>query len=494
MSKTEKNQELKIKAVRGFFWTLFENLGGQITQFLTFIVLARLLAPETFGLISLANIFIHFVQALVDSGFSNAIIQRKDLEAEHLNTAFWANLGIGGVLTVIGIASSGLVAQFFRQPELALIISVLSINVLINSLSGTQSAVLTRELNFKGLTLRKIVSMVTGSVVGITMAGLNFGVWSLVGQTLVSSLVGCILLWRISKWRPGITVSYKHFVDLFSFGVNFVGIGLLVFFSRRIDDFLIGYFLGATALGYYTVAYKMFISLMQIIQHSTQKVSFTSFSRLQDRPDELRKVLYQCTRLISVIGIPAFIGMALVAPEFVPVFFGEQWSASIPIMQVLSFNGVLVAAMSFTGSFINSLGKPVYNLYLLSLSTVVRSLAFLIFIQQGILAIAVVLVVCNYALLPTNMWVLWRLAKIEWRKFFQQIAPSILASIVMAVFVWGFKYICTSAWELNLDLRLLLILSIIVGALSYGSVVFFMLPDIYRKISNLVGSALPSKT
>ena len=282
MSKTEKNQELKIKAVRGFFWTLFENLGGQITQFLTFIVLARLLAPETFGLISLANIFIHFVQALVDSGFSNAIIQRKDLEAEHLNTAFWANLGIGGVLTIIGIASSGLVAQFFRQPELALIISVLSINVLINSLSGTQSAVLTRELNFKGLTLRKIVSMVTGSVVGITMAGLNFGVWSLVGQTLVSSLVGCILLWRISKWRPGITVSYKHFVDLFSFGVNFVGIGLLVFFSRRIDDFLIGYFLGATALGYYTVAYKMFISLMQIIQHSTQKVSFTSFSRLQD--------------------------------------------------------------------------------------------------------------------------------------------------------------------------------------------------------------------
>lgn len=484
------NQELKVKAVRGFFWTLFENIGGQLTQFLTFIILARLLAPETFGLISLANIFIHFVQALVDSGFSSAIVQRKDLEPEHLDTAFWANLGIGCLLTVIGIATSGAVAQFFRQPELSPIISVLSINVLLNSLSGTQSAILTRELNFKGLTIRQIIGSVVGSVVGITMAGFNFGVWSLVGQTLVGSLVGCILLWRISKWRPGIKISGRHFKDLFSFGINFVGIGLLVFFSRRIDDFLIGYFLGATALGYYTVAYKMFISLMQIIQHSTQKVSFTSFSRLQDQPEELRKVLYQCTRLISVIGIPAFIGMALVAPEFVPIFFGEQWSTSIPIMQVLSFNGVLVAAMSFTGSFINSLGKPAYNLYLLTLSTVIRSVAFLIFIKQGILAIAIVLVICNYLLLPTNMWVLWKLAKINWLKFFQQIVPSIFASAVMAVFVLGFKYICASA----LDLKLLFALSIVIGTLTYGSIIFFMLPDIYLKISNLVASALPSKS
>ena len=490
MSKPEaNNQKLKVKAIRGFFWSLFENIGGQLTQFLTFIVLARLLAPETFGLISLANIFIHFVQALIGSSFSSAIVQRRDLEQEHLDTAFWANLGIGCGLTAIGIITSGLVAQFFEEPALAPVIGVLSLNVLINSFSAIQNAILTRDLNFKALTARKIVGSVIGSLVGIVMAVFNFGVWSLVAQTLVASLVGGLLEWRISKWRPTLQFSYRHFLDLFSFGINFVGIGLLVFFSRRIDDFLIGYFLGTTALGYYTVAYKMFISLMQIIQQSTQRVSFTSFSRLQDQPEELRKVLYQCTRLISVVGIPAFVGMALVAPEFVQIFFGKQWLASVPIMQVLSLNGILVAVMTFTGSFINSLGKPSWNLYLLSISTLLRSLVFLLFVKQGILAIAIVLVVCNYILLPTNMWALWKLAKINWFKFWQQTFPSFAAAMVMILAVLGFKL----AFGSLLDLKLSFVLCIVTGSLAYGLVIWLLLPDIFNKVFGLIRTALPSR-
>lgn len=486
----ETKSELKVKAIRGVFWSFFETSGAQFTQFLTFIVLARLLAPEAFGLISLANIFIHFIQTLIDLGFSNAIIQRKDIEKGHLDTAFWANLIIGCLLTGVGISSSGLIAQFFQQPELAPIIRVLSMNIVLLSLTGTQSAILTRELNFKGLAARRVMGMVVGSIVGIAMAALNFGVWSLVGQTLVTSLVGCILLWRISEWRPGIQVSIKYFQDLFSFGINLVGIGLLVFFSRRIDDFLIGYFLGATALGYYTVAYKMFTSLMQIVQQSTQKVSFTSFSRLQDRPDELRRVLYQGTTLISLIGIPAFIGLAVVAPEFVSIFFGERWIPSIVIMQILSLNGVLVTAMSFTGSLINALGKPVYNLGLLSLSTVVRSIAFAIFVQKGIVVIAVVLVVCNYALLPTNMWALWKLVQVNWIQFFKQIIPSLLASSAMAVVILGFKFVCNPF----LDNKLLFVFSIIIGILTYGAIVRLILPNIFQRVASMIRSALPSKS
>ena len=485
----KRSQELKGKAVRGVFWSLIEQGGGQLTQFLTFLVLARLLAPEAFGLISLANIFIHFTQALVSAGFGDAIVQRKDLEKGHLDTAFWVNTGIGTLLTAIGFLTAGLIAQFFNEPGLAPIIKALSVNVLINSLSGTQGAILTRNLNFKVLTARRIISMLVGSAVGISMAAMNFGVWSLVAQSLVASIVGCLMLWRVSDWRPGIEVSLKHFNDLFSFGINVFGIGLLVFFSRRIDDFLIGYFLGTTALGYYTVAYKIFLSLMQIIQESTRKVSFTAFSKLQDQPDELRSALYNSTRVISLIGIPIFIGTALVTLEFVQLFFGEQWFPSIPVMQVLSFNGVLVAAMSFTGSFITALGKPSCNLALLFISTVTRSLAFLIVIQQGIVMIAVVLVLCNYILLPTNLWVLWKLARVHWLRFLNQIIPSLFASLFMAIAVLGFKYMLTPV----LGTQLLFALSILLGALVYLMAAWVLLPDVFYKIVSLVRSALPSK-
>ncbi|MEO0769604.1 MAG: lipopolysaccharide biosynthesis protein [Cyanobacteria bacterium J06649_4] len=484
----ENNQELKGRSVRGVFWSLMEQGGSQLTQFLTFLVLARLLAPEAFGLISLANIFIHLAQALVASGFGDAIIQRKTLEKEHLDTAFWINVGIGCLLTVVGFFSAGSVAQFFKEPALAAIVQALSFNVFINSFASTQSAILTRNLNFKGLTARRVISMLIGSTAGITMAAMGFGVWSLVGQTLITSLVGCLLLWRISDWRPGFQVSMTHFKDLFAFGINVVGIGLLVFLSRRIDDFLIGYFLGTAALGYYTVAYKIFLSLMQIIQESTRKVSFTAFAKLQEQPKALRKALYSSTRVISFIGIPAFVGMAAIAPEFVQLFFGEDWLPSIPVMQILAFNGVLVAAMSFTGPLITALGKPGWNLMLLLISTVVRSAAFLLVIDQGIVMIALALVICNYALLPTNLWTLWKLAQIGWAKFIAQTIPSLLASGIMATGVLGFKALCGNM----LNTQLLLASGILIGAITYSLAAWVLMPDVLRKLTGLVRSALAS--
>lgn len=244
-SKDSKN--LKQKAVRGVFWSLVEKLGSQGTQFITFLVLARLLAPESFGLISLANIFVHFIQALVDSGFSDAIIQRKRLEEDHLNTAFWTNLGVGTVLSLTGVFTAGAIAAFFKQPGLTPIVAWLSLNVLINSFASTQQAIFRRQLNFRGLAQRKVFGLVAGGIVGVTMAFLGYGVWSLVCQTLVGNTLGTLLLWRISDWRPQLKFSAKHLQDLASYGVNVIGIGILVFVTRRVDDFLIGYFLGPTA-------------------------------------------------------------------------------------------------------------------------------------------------------------------------------------------------------------------------------------------------------
>ena len=423
--------KLRQQVVKGVFWSAAESWGAQGTQLLTFLVLARLLGPEMFGLVSMANIFIHFVQALIGSGFSDAIVQRKKLEPEHLDTAFWINLGIGLLLTGLGIASAGYIAEFFSEPALAIIIPWCSLNVLLNSLSSVQEAILRRSLGFKGLAARRVGGALVGSLVGITMAFLGFGVWSLVCQTLVGSFFGVLLLWSISSWRPQLRVSARHFHDLFSFGINVVGISILVFLSQRGDDFLIGYFLGPVALGYYTVAYKLLIIITQLLGDTTRKVALPAFSKLQDNPERLRQVLYEATKLINFLTMPIFLGIFVLASDITRILFGEQWLPSIPIMQVLAVVGIAQATIYFANPVINAIGRPDLNFAFLLANTCAKLVTFFIAVQFGIFAVAVALGICTYIFVPIKILLLRRLLKINLLTYCSQYFPSLTGALIM---------------------------------------------------------------
>jgi O-antigen/teichoic acid export membrane protein len=483
------SRQLKQKALRGVAWSFAEKGGTQATQFVTFLILARLLRPDAFGLISLANVFIHFIQALTNSGFSEAIVQHKDVKPEHLDSAFWANLSIGVLITGLGIWGASGIAIFFKEPALTPIIQCLSLNVLIRSFADIQQATLKRELNFRGLTVRQLVGMVAGSIVGVTMAILDFGVWSLVFQTLVSNLVGTLLLWKISHWRPSFRFSVLHLKELFSFGINVFGISILVFLNRRGDDFLIGYFLGATALGYYTIAYKMFVTVMQILQETTQKVSLPTLSRLQDDLPQLRQVFYTSTSLVSLVGVPAFLGLATISPEFIRVSFGEQWIPSIPVMQILSLNGVLVILMSFSGPTIMALGKPSWNLRLLLMNTVVKVAAFLAVVQYGIVWVAGALVASNYIVWPAYLWALRKLLSIELFVLIRRLTPIFIATVLMCGAILGLKSLISA----QVNLQTLLFLSIVLGVIIYGSAIALLGPQLFQKAFGLIQMTLPNK-
>lgn len=483
------SQQLKKKAVRGVAWSIAEKGGTQVTQFLTFLILARLLSPDSFGLISLANVFIHLVQAIINSGFSEAIVQRKEIEPEHLDSAFWVNLSIGIFVTSAGVLSAGAIATFFKEPTLTPIIQCLSLNVLIKSFADVQQATLRREFNFRGLTARRVIGLISGSVVGVTMALLNFGVWSLVCQTLVANLVGTLLLWKISNWRPRFRISVVHLKQLFSYGINVFGISLLVFLNRRGDDFLIGYYLGPTALGYYTIAYKMFLTIMQILQDATQKVSLPTLSRLQDDPIKLRRTFYTATTLVSLVGVPAFIGLAVISPEFVRVVFGEQWMPSSPVMQILSLNGVLVMMMSFSGPTIMAIGKPSWNLRLLTLNTIVKTGAFLAAVQYGIVGVAIALVASNYAVWPAYLGVLKKLLAIELRVLAKRLGATFVATGLMAGAILGVKYLI----EAQVNDQVMLTISVILGAIVYSGAIALIAPHLLKQVLSLIQTAMPNK-
>ncbi|WYL97344.1 MAG: MOP flippase family protein [Gloeotrichia echinulata IR180] len=483
MESPDKSSNLRKKAVKGVIWSAIETWGRQSISFALFFLLARLLEPETFGLVALSSVFLAFLQIFLEQGFSQAIIQRQNLEPEHLDTAFWTNLGLSILLATISISSADWLGELFKEPQISPIIRWSSVGFLISAFSRVQEATLQRQLAFKALAQRSLVGVVIGGSVGVTMAFMGFGVWSLVGQQLSNSLVQVLVLWMLSDWRPRFKFSPKHFKELFSFGVHVMGIDLCTFFSRRSDDFLIGYFLGSSALGYYTVAYRVFSILTEVLAGIIAKVTLPMFAKLQQEPEKLRNALYKAIQLTSLTTFPVFLGILALAPELVRVIFGAKWEPSIPVLQVLNLVGILYAYFYFNGSLIMAVGKPSVKLGLDFVQAISNIVAFSIAVQWGIVYVAGGFVIRGYLIAPIIVWVIWKLVHINVVTYLRQGVVPLAGTAIMLVAIFGIKYFLS---YLTINPALILAISILLGSTVYVFSILLLAPKLFWEVVNIV--------
>lgn len=476
--------DLKKQTITGVIWSAIEKLGNQLISFIVFFVLARLLGPESFGLVALADVYLVFLQVFTDQGFSQAIVQRQTLEDEHLDTAFWINLVISIGLTLITLVGAGWVAVAFKEPSLKPIIQWLSLAFIFSAFNGIQQAVFTRRLAFKELSLRSLVAQLLGGIVGVSMAFMGFGVWSLVGQRLVNQFVGILVLWWVSDWQPKLRISKSHFDDLFGFGVNILGIKFLTFFNKRSDDFLIGYFLGPVALGYYSIAYRLLNTVTVLITTMTQ-VGFPAFSKLQSEPDKLRLAFYQGTQFTALISFPLFLGLSSLAPQIIPVMFGEQWYPSIPVMQILMLIGVVHSLGSINTNIILVTGKPDWALKVNIVNAISNVAAFILVVQWGIVAVASAFVIRGYLIpLPTFTLMVKRLIKINLKTYFNHLMPALLGTAIMIAAILGTEAILSP----YLGLHWTLAICLIVGSMAYGLTMRFLFAALFNQTLDLFRS------
>ncbi|MBD2298358.1 lipopolysaccharide biosynthesis protein [Nostoc sp. FACHB-190] len=492
MEPPKQTSNLRQKAVKGVLWSAIESWGKQAVSFGVFFLLARLLGPEAFGLVALSGIFLSFLQIFVDQGFSTAIVQRQDLEPEHLDTAFWTNLGVSILLTTISISCAGLVASFFKEPHLIPIIRCLSLNFVFGGLSGVQQAILQRELAFKVLAVRSLVAVLVGGSVGIVLALLGFGVWSIVGQSLANSIAQVIALWWVSSWRPRFKFSQKHFKELFTFGINIVGINVLNFVNQNSDNFLIGYYLGSVALGYYAVAYRILTVVSQLLITVIQKIAVPVFSRLQQEPEKMRKALYSAIHLTSLVAFPAFIGLSILAPELIVVVFGQKWIPSIPVMQILNLIGPLYAGFFYNGAVLMALGKPTWNLLLNFIQASGNLIGFIIAVQWGITAVASAYIIRAYLTCPIPIWMLYKTLNIKISTYLRQYVVPTVGTLVMVIVILITKKFLSQA----MSLYGALFIYIVLGGITYLGIIKLIEPKVFEEIANLMGeitSNLPGR-
>jgi O-antigen/teichoic acid export membrane protein len=471
---------LRQQVVSGVGWKIATVVVVQVTRIVVGVILARLLVPRDFGLASMALLFVGVASVLTDLSFGQALIARRAITESDRSTAFWTSLAAGAVCAGAAAAAAPLVADFFSTPAVAHLFAVTSILFLITSFSSTQIALLTRELQFRSLQLRE---MVLGGAVGVVLAFAGLGAWALVVQALTAEGVSLVLVWRFSSWRPSAMWSADSFRRLGPFAGKTSGARVLGYVNLNADNFLIARFLGAAPLGVYSVAYNVMFAPLARLAAPIQQVLFPAFALIAaDRP-RAGAAWLRGTRIIGAITVPAFVGLAVVAPDFVPVVLGHRWHRAVPVLQLLCIAGLAQSLQSLNHSMLQALDRAGALLAFMIFSATLTVSAFAIGLQWGVVGVAAGFAAARTIVLPVFTTIVCRAAQTRVLAFVGAVRPVLEASAAMGAL--------TLALRLGLDEARVSAGPRLAAAVAFGGAVYVALlawrePDLVREVWNLV--------
>jgi len=467
---------------RGIGWKFMTFLIAQSTQSGVAILLAHLLSPRDFGLAGMAIAFSGLAGAFSDLGLATALIQRKTLTEEDRSTVFWINAGGGAALTLVGVALSPVVAHFFSNPRVMPLFAVLSLSFFLGGLGQTQAALLTREMSFRSLEVRTIVATLFGAVVAVTLAVAGFGPWAIIAQVVCTTGASTLMLWTVSPWRPRLALSGSSFRTLGSFGFKTLLIRLLLYVNLNGDNLLIGRYLGSAALGVYAIAYNVMLLPTSRIIAPVRDVLYGALVRLQHEPRRMGEVWLRVNSLTASLLIPAFLGLLVMAPDFVPVVLGRRWFAAIPVLQLLSLAGAAQSLQAFHGQVYQALGLPGLFLRFMYFSTGITFSAFVIGLHWGVAGVAGSFAAARTIVLIANTIQMSRLVKSSLWRIMRSYLAVLWRAGAMAAAVYAGR-IALQHGGVPIGLRLV-VLSV-AGALLYIALTAIAAPEIVREARTL---------
>jgi O-antigen/teichoic acid export membrane protein len=450
------------KAVR---WSAISQSGLRIGQLATTAVLARLLAPGEFGLIAMATVIVEFSLIFRDLGTSAAIIQREDINQGLLSTVFWANLALGLVVILGIIALSPLIAMFYGEPRLTQILPVLSIAFIFASGSVLQQALLERRLAFDSLAKAEVFAFAFGASTAITLGILGFGVWSLVAQTLVTQASLCVFLWWASQWRPSFQFRWSDILEIRKYSLNLAGSQFLTFVQRNADYVLIGRFLGADALGIYTIAYRLMMYPVQSISFVVSRALFPVYARIQDDNKRFSAAYARTVGAIATLTFPVMIGVMVLSTPFVLTLLGERWLPVGGLLFILAPVGIIQSIGGTVALIYRAKGRTDWMFRWTMFSTSIYLIAFWFGVQRSLSAVALFYLIANLALVyPHYKWA-FGLISMRWKDFGRALATPLVSAFLMGAVVIGILHYFDDV----LGPRAQLLLGVVIGGGVYGT-------------------------
>lgn len=395
---------LRKQATSGLVWTFSQQFGHQIVGFIVSLVLARLLLPEEFGLIGMIAVFVSVGNALINSGLTQSLIRSRELDQEDYSTVFFFNLVASILFYLIIFVGAPWVADFYNQEILTGIIRIYCITFIIDAFSTVQRTRLTKKMDFKTQTIIAIPSTILGGVVGVTMAYMGYGVWSLVWSNIVTSLGNSIQFWMYSNWTPSFMFNIKKFKNHFNFGYKLTLSGLLDKIFSNMYLIIIGRYFSPSQVGFYTRAETMKQLPVTNISNALNKVTYPLFASIQDDNVRLKRVYKQLMQMVVFIIAPVLVFLAVLAEPTFRFLFTEKWLPAVPYFQILCVTGILYPIHAYNLNVLKVKGRSDLFLKLEIIKKVIIIVGIIIGIQFGIYGLLYAQVVLSFVAFLINAY------------------------------------------------------------------------------------------
>lgn len=472
-------ESLKRKTLKGTFWSAADAFLGQGVSFVVGIVLARMLSPEEYGLVGIVLIFTTILSGVVDSGFSRALIRKLDTSDDDYNTMFITNMATSLLMFVLLFFCAPYISLFFSRPELTAITQVMGLILIFQALSITQTTILTKRIDFKTKTKASVVSALLSGIVGITMAYMGVGVWSLVGQRLSATLVYTISMWILIKWWPRLRFNVESFHYMWGFGWKLMISGLLDNTWNQLYQVVVGKCYSPATLGQYSRS-KEYASLLSTnFTTIIQRVSYPVLAEVQN--DEIRMLIayrkmIKITMFVTTISL---IPLGAISDPFLYCLIGPQWHEAASYLPLICISMSLYPLHAMNLNMLQVLGRSDIFLYLEIVKKAIAILPLCLGMFVGIYWMLVGSILVGFISFFLNSYYSGKIFNYSSWMQLKDVAPSYCIAIVISLAVFFLKYLPLSYW-------IVLPLQLLIGIVLFVSICNFRKPEEYKELLSIL--------
>ena len=446
--------------LKSMIWKLLEQFSSQLVSIVISIILARLLQPSDYGIIAIILVFVSFANVIIDGGLNTALIQKKEADQTDFSTVFWFCLFVAIIIYCILFFCAPLIARIYGNDVLTPVLRVLSLVIFFNSFTSIQRAYVSRHMMFRKLFYNNAVAIVVSGTIGIIMAYNGFGVWALVGQTISSPVVCCIMMLFTIRWYPTLEFSKERFRPLFSFGWKLLLTNFIISIYDNIRSLIIGKIYQPATLAFFDRGKALPNLLMSNVTNSINTVMLPTFSEEQDNYLRVKQMMRRSIQISYLFVTPLLVGFFFASKEIVLFLLTEKWLPAVPFIKIFCVAFLLMPIQNINVTAIQSLGHSDITLKLEVIKKIIEAVILVISFMMGVYAVAWGIVVYNVISIVINLYPAKRLLDYDAFEQLKDILPTIMISLVMGVVIFAITFI-------ELNNLLTLGLQILVGGCVY---------------------------
>ncbi|ACT59825.1 lipopolysaccharide biosynthesis protein [Hirschia baltica] len=417
--------------VKGAAWGTLATIARISSALLVLPVLARYLLPEEFGIVQIGMPVVLFLMLFNDFGFGPALVRAKSVTNNAWSSVFWVNISIGILMTITMYAMSGPIANWYKVPEAKPILEALSLILVLSCVTITPAAMLQRKMRFDILSMTEVISIGAGICVAFYGAINGYGAWALVGQQVTMFALKAVFMLALSFPPVSFVIDRGELKSLLGFSSHMMASRVLNFFSRNIDNIVIGRVLGAAALGYYSIAYRILLLPVEVFAWGLSQVLMPAMSKFQDDKGRMRAATLRTYRLISVFTFPLMAGISILAEPIIVFFLGERMANAAIVLQIIAPVGAIQSITSTQGAMYMALGRADILSKLSLLGLIAMTISTLIGAQWGLVGISWAYLILVVVMTPLTFLPLFKLLEMPISTAFNAIKTPLISTLIM---------------------------------------------------------------